>query len=189
MALTQIWTAVFLLAALSQEPDPHAHHQPAPTVVEGGWVKYQHKTAQFSLEHPADWSVHEENPVSIHIAHPSKPVHLYVAAFRMPQGTLKDFAQQKFGVQAEIFKPLGDARALDGSGWSGLVQEAEASRGTDRVRRRILCARHGDLYVSLALYMDPTQLAAPGEDYERLFTSLHFDAAEAPPRSSPAQPR
>jgi hypothetical protein len=188
MALGHFWMTTALLVALAQGQDPHAHHQSAPTVVEGGWVKYHHKTANFSLEHPANWRVvSEKGVVSIHIAHPTKPVHLFVSAFIMHDGTLQEFAELKFGAQPEIFKPLGPARTMEGVGWSGLVQEAEAADDGERARRRILCAQHGDLYVGLALYIDPNELAAPDEDYERLFKSLRFDAGVSAPISSPAQ--
>ncbi len=182
------WTTTALLAALAQGQDPHAHHRPAPTVVEGGWVKYHHKTANFSVEHPPDWSVvSEKQVISIHIVHPTKPVHLFLSAFIMQGGTLGEFAELKFGAQPEIFKPLGPARAIEGVGWSGLVQEAETAANGERVRRRILCAQHEDLYVSLALYTDAKDLAAPDEDYERIFGSLRFDAGVSAPVSSPAQ--
>jgi hypothetical protein len=176
--------AMAALAALAQASDPHAHHRPAaPAPAAGGWVTYRHKTAGFSLEHPADWTVaNEKVAVSIHISHPSRPVHLYASAFKMPEGTLQEFAELKFGVQAELFTPLGPARSLDGVGWSGLVQDAEAQRGEDRTRRRILCAKEKDkdLFVSLALYLDARELSAPEMDYERLFTSLRFGAVPAP---------
>lgn len=187
MALGHFWTATALLAALAQGQDPHAHHRPAPTVGEGGWVKYQHKTANFSLEHPPDWRVVSEKTVSIHIAHPTKAVHLFVSAFSMQGGTLREFAELKFGAEPEIFKPLAPARTMEGVGWSGLVQEAEAAASGERARKRILCAKHEDLYVSLALYIDANELAAPDEDYERLFSSLRFDARVTAPTSSPAQ--
>ena len=188
-ALGHFWMTIALLAALAQGQDPHAHHGSAPTVVEGGWVKYHHKTANFSVEHPPGWRVlSEKNVVSIHIAHPTKPVHLFVSAFTMHDGTLQEFAELKFGAESEIFKPLGPARAMEGVGWSGLVQEAEAAANGERARRRILCAQHGDLYVGLALYLDANELAAPDEDYERLFSSLRFDADVSAPVSSPAQP-
>lgn len=189
MAQGHFWTATILLVTLTQGQDPHAHHRPAPTLVEGGWVKYQHKTAGFSLEHPADWRVvSEKGVISVHIAHPTKPVHLFASAFTMAEGTLRDFAELKFGVQAEIFRPLGPARTMEGVGWSGLVQEAEVIQNGERARRRILCAKHGYLYVSLALYIDTKELASPDEDYQRLFTSLRFDAGAAAPISSPVQP-
>jgi hypothetical protein len=173
-----------ILATLAQ--DPHAHHQAMPAPVEGGWVRYRHQTAGFSFEHPADWAEDKRKfAVSIRISHPTKPVHVFASAFRMPDSTLRDFAEQKFAVQPELFKPLGPARAMDGPGWSGLVQDAEATQGGDRVRRRILCAKREGLYVSLALYLDPKELAAPDVDYERLFTSLRFDAGAAPPAPSP----
>jgi hypothetical protein len=173
---TAIW------ATLAQGQDPHAHHRPAPTTVEGGWVKYRHKTAGFSLEHPADWTVSNEKvAISIHIAHPTKPAHLYASAFRMPEGTLRDFAELKFGTQPEIFTPLGPPRVMDGVGWTGLMQDAETTQGGERVRRRILCAKHEGRYVSLALYIDAKELAAPDVDYDRLFTSLRFDADAAAP--------
>ena len=98
---------------------------------------------------------------------------------------MREFAEQKFGVQPELFKPLGPARAMEGAGWSGLVQDAEAIQGGDRVRRRILCAKHEGLYVSLAFYLDPKELAAPEVDYDRFFSSLRFDAGTAPPAPSP----
>jgi hypothetical protein len=187
MALGHFWTTTALLAALAQGQDPHAHHRSAPTVVEGGWVKYQHKTANFSLEHPPDWRVVSEKTVSIHIAHPTKPVHLFVSAFTMHSATLREFAELKFGAEPEMFKPLGPARTMEGVGWSGLVLEAEAGANGERARKRILCAKHEDLYVSLALHIDAGELAAPGEDYERLFRSLRFDAGATAPSSPPAQ--
>ncbi len=182
MVSSAFWTATAILAMLVQAPDPHAHHHPAPIPAEGGWVKYRHETAGFTLEHPADWTVSNEKvAVSIHIAHPTKPVHLYVSAFTMREGTLADFAEQKFSMQPEMFKALGPARTMEGVGWSGLVQDAESTREGDKVHRRVLCAKHGDLYVSLALYLDAHELAAPDADYDRLFTSLRFDAAAPAP--------
>jgi hypothetical protein len=182
--------ATAFLAALAQGQDPpHAHHGPAPALVEGGWVRYRHETAGFSLEHPPDWRVVSgRGPGAVHIAHPTKAVHLFASAFTMPEGTLREFAELRFGLQRELFEPLGPARILEGVGWSGLVQEAEANGNGERARRRILCARHENLYVSLALYVDPKELAAPDLDYERLFTSLRFDAGVAAPGSSAAQP-
>jgi hypothetical protein len=181
MALGRLWTMSALVAALAQGQDPHAHHRHAPTPTEGGWVRYQHKSAGFSVEHPADWRVVAEKGVlAVHIEHPTKPVHLFASAFTMPEGTLQDFAEQKFGVQSETFRPLGPARSLEGVGWSGLVQEAEAAQGEERARRRILCARHENLYVSLALYNDPRDEALPEKDCERLFASLRFDSSPAP---------
>ena len=182
--------ATAILATLAQGQDPHAHHRPAPTRVEVGWVKYRHKTAGFSLEHPADWTVSNEKvAISIHIAHPTKPAHLYASALRMPEGTLRDFAELKFGSQPEFFTPLGPSRTMDGVGWNGLVQDAETTHGGGRTRRRILCAQHEGLYVSLALYIDAAELASPDVDYDRLFTSLRFDADAAAPTPAPVQPR
>jgi hypothetical protein len=57
------------------------------------------------------------------------------------------------------------------------VQDSETPADGGRTRRRILCARHGDRYVSLALYLDAQDLATPGMDYDRLFTSVRFEAA------------
>lgn len=168
------WTALALAAALAQGHGDHAHHGAPVITTEGGWVKYQHEAAGFSLEHPADWQVTSRGAVSIHIAHPTKAAHLFISSFTMPEGALEDFAEAKFGVQAEIFKPIGPARPMTGVGWSGLVQEAETEQEGQRARRRILCARHESLYVSLALYVDPTELAEHEKDYERLFTSLRF---------------
>ena len=187
MASGLLCMATVILATLAQAQDPHAHHhQAAPTPAEGGWVTYRHETAGFSLEHPADWTVSKEKvAISIHLAHPTKPAHLYASAFRMPEGTLREFAEMKFGTQPEVFTPLGPPRTLDGVGWNGLVQDAEAKRDGGRTRRRILCARHGGLYVSLALYIDSAELAAPDVDYDRLFTSLRFDGGAAPPNPSP----
>jgi hypothetical protein len=178
-----------LVATLVQGQDPHAHHGHAPTPTEGGWVRYQHKSAGFSLEHPADWKVvGEKGTVAVHIEHPTKPVHLFAAAYTMAEGTLQDFADQKFGVQREIFRPIGPAHALEGVGWSGLVEDAEAAQGEERARRRILCARHENMFVSLTLYNDPRDEALPEKDCERLFASLRFDARPPAPVPSPGQP-
>jgi hypothetical protein len=190
MALGRLWISATLLAALAQAPapDPHAHHH-APPPAQGGWVRYQHGSAGFSLEHPADWTVvSDKAAVATHIAHPTKAVHLFASAFTMPAGTLKDFAEAKFGVQPELFKPLGPARSLDGAGWNGLVQDAEANEGAEHARRRILCAQHGNLYVSLALYVDPKEIPGQEEVYERIFSSLRFADTAAPPAGSPSPP-
>ena len=93
-----------------------------------GEVSAQDRGIRLSLEHPADWTV--SNPkvaISIHLAHPTKPAHLYVSAFRMPEGTLQEFAELKFGAQPEFFTSLGPPRALEGVGWNGLVQDAETT--------------------------------------------------------------
>lgn len=182
----RIWTATALVAMLVPGQDPHEHHQPAPTLVEGGWAIYRHKTAGFTFEHPAAWSVVSEKAgVSIHISHPTKAVHLFAAAFTMPEGTLSAFADQKFAMQREIFRPLGPPHAIDGEGWHGLVEDADAAEGGERARRRMLCAQHGDLFVSLSLYIDPSELAGPDGDYGRVFSSLRFDAAAADPPPPP----
>lgn len=178
--------ATAIVATLARGQDPHAHHQPAPTPAEGGWLTYRHRTAGFTLEHPADWTVSNERvAISIHLAHPTKPAHLYASAFRMPEGTLREFAQLKFGTQPEIFKALGPPRTQNGVGWNGLVQDAESMPDGGRTRRRILCAKHGGLYVSLALYIDSAELASSDVNYDRLFTSLRFDADAAAPSPSP----
>jgi hypothetical protein len=193
MALGRLWMATALVVALAQgnpqdKQDPHAHHHHAPATAPGGWVRYQHRSAGFSLEHPSDWTVvSDKAAVATHIAHPTKAVHLFASAFTMTEGTLKDFADAKFGVQPELFKPLGAARSVEGVGWSGLQQEAEAHEGVEHARRRILCAQHGSLYVSLALYVDPKELSGAENLYERIFSSLRFGEAAAPP-ASPSPP-
>jgi hypothetical protein len=193
MTPAQFWTSTALVAALAQgqdarqpqpQPqDPHqGHHGPAPEVVEGGWLKYHHDNARFSLEYPPEWRlVSGKGPGPIHIAHPTKAMHLFALAFTMDGGTLREFADQRFALQRELFAPIGAERTLDGVGWNGLVQEAEANGNGEQARRRMLCARHENLYVSLDLYVDPKELVASGVDYERLFTSLRFDAKDAAP--------
>jgi hypothetical protein len=169
-------TALALAAALVQAHGDHAHH-PAVTLP-GGWVKYEHK-AGFSLEHPADWRTATESGGSVHFSHPSRPAHLFASAFSMPEGSLEEFADFKFSVQAELFKASGPKRPVNGVGWTGIVQDAEAVEHGERARRRILCARHERLYVSLALYVDPNELAEHAQDYERLLSSLRFDEPPA----------
>jgi len=186
----RIWTTAALVAMLAPAQDPHAHHQSPPTLVEGGWAIYRHKTAGFTFEHPAAWSVVSEKAgVSIHISHPTKALHLFAAAFTMSDGTLQAFAEQKFAVQREIFKPVGAPHGIEGDGWRGLIEDADAAEGGERARRRMLCAQHGDLFVSLTLYIDPSELAGPDGDYGRVFTSLRFDVGVDDPPSSPAPPR
>jgi hypothetical protein len=195
MALGRLWIATAVLAALAQghaqdSQDPHAHHHHAPAPAADGWVRYQHPSAGFSLEHPGEWTVVSDRAaVALHIAHPTKAVHLFASAFTMPAGTLKDFAEAKFGVQPELFKALGAARSVEGVGWSGLLQEAEAHEGVEHARRRILCAQHEALYVSLALYLDPKELSGAEDVYERIFSSLRFGDAPASPSPSPPQAR
>lgn len=188
MLIGRIWMATAIVAMLAPAQSPHDHHQPAPTLVEGGWAIYRHKTAGFSFEHPAAWSVVSEKAgVSIHISHPTKAIHLFAAAFTMPEGTLQAFADQKFPVQREIFKPLGPPHSIEGEGWHGLVEDADAAEGGEKARRRMLCAQHGDLFVSLTLYIDPSELAGPDGDYERAFSSLRFDGGAADPSPPPSR--
>lgn len=166
--------ALALTAVFAQSPGDHAHHGEPLVTTEGGWVKYRHKTVGFSLEHPPGWHVVASGGVSTHIAHPTKPAHLFASVFTMPEGTLEEFAELKFGVQPEIFKAIGPTRPMTGVGWTGVVQEAETVQDGQHALRRILCAKHEGLYVSLALYVDPQELAEHEKDYERLFTSLRF---------------
>jgi len=93
----------------------------------------------------------------------------------------------KFGVQPEIFGPVGSVRTLDGPGWTGLVQEAADIRPErkDDTRRLMLCTGHGALYVSLTLYADAQELEARRQYYERIFSSLRFVAPGAAPAPSP----
>lgn len=174
MAGGYFWAALAMTAVFAQSRGDHVHHGAPLVVTEGGWVKYRHETAGFSLEHPPDWRVVESGGVSIHISHPTRPAHLFASAFTMPEGTLEDFAAIKFGVQSEIFKAIGPTRPITGVGWSGVVQDAETTQDGQRALRRILCAKHDKLYVSLALYVDPGELAEHEKDYERLFSSLRF---------------
>jgi hypothetical protein len=190
MTLGLVGATSTLVLLLAQAQSPHTHHQPAPTLVAGGWAQYRHKTAGFTFEHPAEWSVlSEKQGISIHISHPTKAVHLFAAAFTMPEGTLQAFADEKFATQREIFKPLGPPRAIEGEGWTGLVEDADASEGGEKARRRMLCAKHGDLFVSLTLYIDPSELGGPDGDYGRVFTSLRFDGGGDAPASTPPSPR
>jgi hypothetical protein len=170
-------------------PDPHAHHGATSSPSADGWVRYRHAGVGYSLEHPAGWAVNNaKGAVGVHLAHPTRPVHLYASAFTMHDGTLEEFAEAKFGVQPDVFKPLGPPRPLQGEGWSGLVQEAETIQDAGQTRRRILCAKHDSLYVSLALYADAKVLAEPDVDYERLFTSLRFETPAAAPTPSATHP-
>lgn len=175
MTSGQLAIAVSLFAVLEQGHGQHAHHQPpAPTE---GWVRYRHETGGFSLEHPAGWTVNRpKQSVSIHIAHPTKATHLFVSAFDMAAGSLEEFAEMKFAVQAELFRVLGPTRTMEGPGWKGLVQEAETleAPGGKHARRLMLCACHEHRYVSLTLYLDSDELAQNGKEYERIFTSLRF---------------
>jgi hypothetical protein len=169
------------LFALLQGPSQVA----SPPAEEPPWVTYYHKNAGFSIEHPGDWTEEsDKGAISVHFAHPQAPVHLFVAAFVMGEGSLEEFARLKFGVQPEIFEPVGSERKLAGPGWTGLVQEAADKRPghKDETRRLMLCAGHGDLYVSLTLFADADQLEGKRQYYERIFTSLHFlEPGESPP--------
>lgn len=176
MAAAQLVIAVAALTACAQDQPSHAHHSPPPADA-GTWVRYHHATAGFSLEHPGDWRV--DNPkqsVSVHMAHPTKAVHLFVAAYDMNEGSLEQFAEMKFAAQADLFKALGPARSMEGPDWKGLVQEAETIRteGGKHARRLMLCAGRNSRYVSLTLYLEPDELAGNGTYYERIFTSLRF---------------
>ena len=178
MTAGHLWTAIAIVGALTQGHGEHAQHgMPAEPVVrtEDGWIRYEHKTGGFSLEHPPDWRVGRTKGVlSIQISHPSKPAHIFAAAFQMPEGSLQEFAVQRFAVQSELFNVVGPPRPVEGPGWTGLMQDADTSEGGQHARRRILCARHDAGYVSLTLYVDPKELAEHEPEYARLFSSLRF---------------
>jgi len=183
-----------LVAMMTQGPagPPSPPGPPGPPVEEAPWVTYRHKNADFTLEHPADWKEESgQGAISIHFAHPRAPVHLFVAPFVLSEGSLEEFAKMKFGVQPEIFGPVGSVRTLDGPGWTGLVQEAVDIRPDrkDDTRRLMLCAGHGDLYVSLTLYADPQEPEARRQYFERIFTSLRFVAPGDAPPPGPAPHR
>src|SRR5262245_27064910 len=172
----RIWTTAALVAMLAPAQDPHAHRQSPPTLVEGGWSVYRHKTAGFTFEHPAAWSVVSEKAgVSIHISHPTKAVHLFAAAFTMQEGTLQGFAEQKFAVQREMFKPLGRARGGDGCGRRGRLEEGEAAGGDRKARRRPLRQPRAGLFASRSLYVRPRDVAGHDGDDVRFLSSLRFD--------------
>lgn len=183
MALIAVLLAMMTQCA-GKPPAPTPAPAPAPPAEEAPWVTYRHKNADFTLEHPADWKEESgQGAISIHFAHPRAPVHLFVAAFVMSEGSFEEFAKMKFGVQPEIFQAVGPAKALDGPGWTGLEQEATDIRPNrkDDTRRLMFCAGHGDRYVSLTLYADAPELDARRQYYERIFTSLRFVApGEAP---------
>lgn len=183
MSSRTLATTVLLFAALAQGP---AATEDPPTP-EPAWVHYRHKKVDFGLDHPADWSVERpEGSIAGHLSDPRRPVHLFVTAFLMNGGSLERFAEMKFGAQPEIFGAAGSARRLQGPGWEGLLQEAEDVRPgrTEDTRRVLLCARHDDVYVSLALYLERREFTARRDYYERLFTSLRFGGG-APPPSQP----
>jgi hypothetical protein len=176
MTSVQLGLVVPLLAALAQGQDPHGHHKQPPAEA-GGWVRFRHDTAGFSVEHPADWKEERSKASgSVHFAHPSKAVHLFASAFDMAEGSLEKFAELKFAVQSEMFKAQGSNRRMEGPGWNGLVQEAETLevQGGKHARRLMLCAAHAERYVSLTLYMDEDELTENAKDYERIFSSLRF---------------
>ena len=176
-----------LVAMMTQDPARPAGPPVEEALEEAPWVTYRHKNADFTLEHPADWKEESgKGAISIHFAHPRAPVHLFVAAFILSEGSFQEFASMKFGVQPEIFGPVGSVRTLDGPGWTGLVQEAVDIRPErkDDTRRLMLCTGHGDLYVSLTLYADPQELEARRQYYERIFTSLRFVAPGDAPAPS-----
>ncbi len=176
MTSGQLGLVVTLLAALAQGQDPHAHHKQPPAEA-GEWVRYRHDTAGFSVERPADWKEERSKATgSVHFAHPSKAVHLFVSAFDMAEGSLETFAEVKFAVQSEMFRALGSNRKMEGPGWNGLIQEAETLevQGGKHARRLMLCAAHAKRYVSLTLYMDEGELTENAKDYERIFSSLRF---------------
>jgi hypothetical protein len=138
------------------------------------WVRYHPDAAagaEFSIEHPAAWRTKPSaGSSSIQIAAADESALLYVGAFSKPASSLEAFAAIKFGVMANMFKPLGPTREVTGRDWKGLLQEGQAKDGGQRA---ILCANRGDIYVSLTLYLDKAVVARRSY-YDRLFTSLQF---------------
>jgi len=171
--------AIALAATLTRGDGQHDHHPPVATA--DGWAEYRHQAAGFSFEYPADWKVESAGrSAPVHVSHPTRPGHVFAAAFTMTEGTLRDFADLKFAVQAEVFAPVGETRALDGPGWSGLVQEAKTTQPQEErlASRVMLCAGRGHRYVTLTLYIDTEDLARDRKHYERIFTSLRFTEAK-----------
>lgn len=144
------------------------------------WIRYQPEVRSgpgFSFEHPADWRVgNVEGSSAIQFTSPDEAAFLYMSAFAKPGGTLEDFAAFRFAVQAEVFAPVGPAVPLRGSGWNGLLQEAEDK---EKARRVLLCANSGDVFVTLSLYTSSAEYLARRSHYGRLFTSLEFGDAPA----------
>jgi hypothetical protein len=147
------------------------------------WATYQHAKTDITIEYPAHWSVgaRPEGSIAGHLAAADRPVHLYVTAF-IGASSLEDFARSKFEAQPDIFRAAGPAKTMEGPGWRGLLQEADDIREgrPEETRRVVLCAVHDDLYVALALYLNPAELTPKRQYYERLFTSLRFTGKEAP---------
>ena len=159
-----------------------------PAPVEGGWVRYRHKTGGFSLEHPPAGPRPTKRPPSRSISRTrrSRPT----CTFRpsgCPRARCEEFAEMKFGVQPELFKPLGPARHLDGPGWTGLVQDARRPRRSADAPRILVPPRRPLRWPASRCTMPRTRRAR-----RRLRPDLHlvrFEAAAAASRWSRSKKR
>lgn len=139
------------------------------------WATHDNKDAGFSFDYPKDWTLEREDG-HIYVGAPNDVAHVFVNAFRKGREPLESFAESRFSVQSDTFKRLGRPTALAGPNWQGLIEEADdtAPDRKENTRRVVLCAKRGDLFVTIALYMDPDEWATGRATYDRLLRSLRF---------------
>ena len=131
--------------------------------------------AEFSLAHPRWWRLRREDGY-LHLKPVHKSVHLMVAAFRKPDGSLAEVLESKLAAHADAFPPAGAALPVSGQNWTGFRHESEDQRADREVdtHRVVLCAGRGDLYVTMSLYLDPKDLEAQSGTVEQVLASLEF---------------
>ena len=181
MTTGRLAAGMVLSILVTQDPAPRLDTAAPPleaSAGEGAWTRYRYADTDFTFEYPAEWQPRKGGGSNAaHLSHPELRAHVVAAAFRMSEGSLEEFARLKLGAQSEVFDPSGPFRKVEGPGWNGLIQETDDARPDrgENTRRVVLFANHGDLYVSLSLYVDPQEFVPRQKYYERLFTSVRFE--------------
>ncbi len=137
------------------------------------WKRLREKS--FDLEYPRNWAVRREDGF-VHLSPKRRSVHLMVAAFTNPDATLEQFAETKLTAQADTFPASGPRIPTRGRNWAGIRHESDDIRPEreSNTRRVVVCAGHGDLYVTVSLYLNPKEFEADRATYERILNSLEF---------------
>jgi hypothetical protein len=146
-----------------------------PPVSTQKWTTHVSREGGFAFDYPQEWRF-ERGEGHLHAFDRNDSVHLFVSGFKKPGESLEAFARLRFGVQADLFTRIETPHGVAGDGWQGLLEEADdlTPSRKENTRRVLLCAKRNDLFVTVALYLEPQEWAKRRTQYDRIFESLRF---------------
>ena len=139
------------------------------------WLTFEPPNRAFSVHYPRDWSAQQEADFAL-LSSPSGDVTLGISSYLRPGSTLTQFATARMSVDRTIFPTASPLERLTGTGWEAITENSLGRvPGEQRLtQRRMLCAQHGQLFISLTLYSSPSEYKRNRNTYEAILTSLRF---------------